>query len=407
MSNILKYASRDSIRFFALSEWQFYSGPNKQVFGLPDVFGNNADVVRGTGAFNSLETLALVLEFQKKTMATSENLLRALCRPSLTRLELHIRPGSPSTPVISYPQLPKSCPNLQRLALDVDSRADIKSIPRILNSEAFTFSFLTEFSVSDIEFPEPFLRRHPNIRVLRFRGQNIPHINDPSFLPKLAHFEGLPSSFVSLFGHGIRPIEYLKLFAVERLKKNETGLLQYLFRTKTIRYLSLEPEFLGLATVGFSWDDVLAVITSCPGLTTFICPLDFDAGRTDHLETVYKTLLENLPNLEHLNLWIETPDVDVQQIHHDAHKQAIESAIALSRHRSLKSVQLKVMAFYELYEDLDGNPVYDSIRDEYWFSFMREAGADTVVSTSGMNMRTEDDSDEGLILESFSGGREF
>ncbi|KAE9389216.1 hypothetical protein BT96DRAFT_947046 [Gymnopus androsaceus JB14] len=91
----------------------------------------------------------------------------------------------------------------------------------------------------------------------------------------------------------------------------------------------------------FDRDTGLALAASSPGLTTFVCFLNIKAAKFDHLNAVYGGILENLPKLEHLKLWIET-DIQARQfvLHH--HQQAIQSAILAQHHNTLKTVQLKV-----------------------------------------------------------------
>lgn len=87
-----------------------------------------------------------------------------------------------------------------------------------------------------------------------------------------------------------------------------------------------------------------------------------------HLNTVYETILGNLPKLEHLKLWIETLDTNTEESLNDIHKQAIQSAITIQDHRALKSVELKVYAFAA---HTDGSPYY--ISDMFIISFVKDA----------------------------------
>lgn len=178
-------------------------------------------------------------------------------------------------------QLPASCPNLQQLAFNFISISNTKQIPDILNNLAFTFPFLVEFSIIGIEYPEPFLQRHPNLRVLRcMELKSGPRIDSSLVLPKLGRFAGKASDFLSISGHGMQPIEHLVVSIEEDSIQH---LLQYLSRTKTIRYLSVEPSWLNFSiysTFAFTFDYIIAIITSSPSLTTFVCSLDLIASRT-------------------------------------------------------------------------------------------------------------------------------
>ncbi|KAE9385765.1 hypothetical protein BT96DRAFT_1026489 [Gymnopus androsaceus JB14] len=67
----------------------------------------------------------------------------------------------------------------------------------------YTFPSLMEFSAVFVKCPESFLRRHPNLRVLRFAHARA--------LPNLLYFPGIASDFISIFGHSTQTIEHLVL----------------------------------------------------------------------------------------------------------------------------------------------------------------------------------------------------
>jgi len=174
-----------------------------------------------------------------------------------------------------------SCPNLQRFAGSFAGNASMQDLPHLLGNPAFTFPSLVEFTVAGVDNLGPFLRRHPNLQVLRFMQSSANDALDgSSILPKLVRFAGEASDFISIFGHGTQPIEHL---VVESDESSVHNLLRYLRSTKTIRYLSVEPSLLNIAcsTFAFHWNTVLALIASSPGLTTFVCCLDYETSKTN------------------------------------------------------------------------------------------------------------------------------
>ncbi|KAE9385767.1 hypothetical protein BT96DRAFT_1006736 [Gymnopus androsaceus JB14] len=142
-----------------------------------------------------------------------------------------------------------------------------------LSEPVSTFPSLVKFSTAFIKYPEPFLRRHPNLHVLRFAHSRAK--TSSSIPPNLAHFVGQGTDLISIFGHGTQAIEHL----VPQSESGANELCRYLARTTTIRYLSVEPCY--LADKGSYKDTVFALAASSPELTTFVYSLNIKAAKFD------------------------------------------------------------------------------------------------------------------------------